>query len=70
VRVCGPAKCVTAPVWDVGPSDVHDNYRDPTSQRIELADPPRGEPEAQAAYQTGYNNGVNNKRVLPIMASN
>ncbi|MBW1602459.1 hypothetical protein JJV70_10120 [Streptomyces sp. JJ66] len=57
VRVCGPARCETAPVWDVGPWNTRDDYWNPSSQRQEWKDLPRGVPEAQAAYQDGYNGG-------------
>ncbi|WP_194919221.1 Ig-like domain-containing protein, partial [Catenulispora rubra] len=56
VQVCA-VKCVTAPVWDTGPWDIHNNYWDPASQRSEFTDLPQGKPEAQAAYQDGYNGG-------------
>jgi hypothetical protein len=49
-------KTVTAPVWDVGPWNTHDNYWDPSSERT-YSDLPQGVPEAQAAYEDGYNNG-------------
>ena len=55
VQVCGPARCETAPVWDVGPWNTHDNYWD--ASRAEFTNLPQGEPEAQAAYQSGYNGG-------------
>jgi hypothetical protein len=55
VQVCGPTRCETAPVWDVGPWNQHDNYWD--AQRAEFTDLPQGEPEAQAAYLNGYNGG-------------
>jgi hypothetical protein len=55
VQVCGPTRCETAPVWDVGPWNEHDNYWD--AQRAEFTDLPQGEPEAQAAYLNGYNGG-------------
>ncbi|WP_194926574.1 hypothetical protein [Catenulispora pinisilvae] len=53
VQVCGPVRCETAPVWDVGPWNIHDNYWD--NPRAEFTDLPQGEPEAQAAYDNGYN---------------
>ena len=56
VQVCGPSACVTAPVWDVGPWNERDNYWD--ANRAEFTDLPQGEPEAQAAYQNGYNGGL------------
>ena len=55
VQVCGPARCETAPVWDVGPWNTRDNYWD--ANRNEFTDLPQGLPEAQAAYQSGYNGG-------------
>jgi hypothetical protein len=58
VKVCGPVGCETAPVWDVGPWNIKDNYWDPSSSRQEFSDLPQGTPEAQAAYEDGYNGGV------------
>jgi hypothetical protein len=43
------------PVWDVGPWNTTDNYWH--SPRAHWTDLPRGKPEAQAAYQDGYNGG-------------
>ncbi|MFJ4602634.1 hypothetical protein [Streptomyces griseoluteus] len=57
VQVCGPARCETAPVWDVGPWNTHDDYWNPSTQREQWRDLARGVPEAQAAYQNGYNGG-------------
>ncbi|MEU0368962.1 hypothetical protein ABZ070_01640 [Streptomyces sp. NPDC006283] len=57
VRVCGPARCETAPVWDVGPWNTHDDHWNPPSVRETFKDLPRGRPEAQAAYEDGYNGG-------------
>lgn len=45
----------TAPVWDVGPLNIKDDYWDPVTMREMWADLPFGLPEAQAAFQTGYN---------------
>ena len=55
VQVCGPSRCETAPVWDIGPWNTHDDYWD--ANRAEFTDLPQGKPEAQAAYQNGYNGG-------------
>lgn len=55
VQVCGPSTCETAPVWDIGPWNTRDDYWD--ASRAEFTDLPQGEPEAQAAYQSGYNGG-------------
>ncbi len=50
-------KSITAPVWDVGPWNTKDDYWDPSSSREMWADLSQGLPEAQAAYENGYNNG-------------
>nr|BAM14077.1 hypothetical protein [Streptomyces lavendulae] len=57
VRVCNGTRCETAPVWDVGPWNTGDDYWSPPSVRQMWNDPPQGRPEAQAAYQNGYNGG-------------
>jgi hypothetical protein len=45
-----------APVWDVGPWNIYDNYWDPFRELF--GDLPRWLPEAQAAYFNGYNGGL------------
>ncbi|WP_405609912.1 hypothetical protein [Streptomyces sp. NBC_01508] len=57
VQVCGPARCETAPVWDVGPWNTKDDYWNPSATRETFKDLAQGMPEAQAAYETGYNGG-------------
>jgi hypothetical protein len=59
VRACSPAtgRCEYAPVWDVGPWNTKDDYWNPSATREMWKDLPRGRPEAQAAYQNGYNGG-------------
>ncbi|MFJ6670944.1 hypothetical protein ACIQMJ_07525 [Actinosynnema sp. NPDC091369] len=58
VRVCaGNGRCEWAPVWDVGPWNTKDDYWNPSSTREMWKDLPQGKPEAQAAYQDGYNGG-------------
>ncbi|MFL6077568.1 MAG: peptidoglycan-binding protein [Mycobacteriales bacterium] len=59
VRVCNPnnGRCETAPVWDIGPWNTKDDYWNPSSVRQMWKDLPQGRPEAQAAYQNGYNGG-------------
>ncbi|MEV1157550.1 hypothetical protein AB0J27_19350 [Micromonospora chokoriensis] len=59
VRVCttNGARCEYAPVWDVGPWNTRDDYWNPSSVRENWKDLPQGRPEAQAAYQSGYNGG-------------
>ncbi|WP_217167951.1 hypothetical protein [Streptomyces sp. AC512_CC834] len=57
VQVCGPVRCETAPVWDVGPWNTHDDHWNPSDRREQWKDLPQGLPEAQAAYEDGYNGG-------------
>ncbi|MEO3774446.1 hypothetical protein [Micromonospora sp. B9E7] len=59
VRVCttNGARCEYAPVWDVGPWNTRDDYWNPSSVRENWKNLPQGRPEAQAAYQSGYNGG-------------
>jgi hypothetical protein len=60
VRVCYSVtgKCTTTSVWDVGPWNTKDDYWNPSSVREMWKDLPQGKPEAQAAYQDGYNGGL------------
>ncbi|MGA6163431.1 hypothetical protein [Amycolatopsis magusensis] len=57
VKVCTAdhGRCEWAPVWDVGPWNTKDDYWSP--DRASWGDLPRGLPQAQAAYQRGYNGG-------------
>ncbi|SFJ23784.1 hypothetical protein SAMN05421835_1042 [Amycolatopsis sacchari] len=57
VRVCKTdnSRCEYAPVWDKGPWNTQDDYWN--ADRQMWTDLPQGEPEAQAAYQDGYNGG-------------
>jgi hypothetical protein len=57
VRLYYPAtgRSVTEKVYDVGPWNTHDNYWH--TPRAIFQDLNLGMPEAQAAYQTGYNGG-------------
>jgi hypothetical protein len=60
VKVCtttGTIRCAFEPVWDVGPWNTKDDYWNPSSIREMWKDLPQGRPEAQAAYQNGYNGG-------------
>ncbi|WP_079176332.1 hypothetical protein [Actinacidiphila rubida] len=57
VRVCHGSACETAPIWDVGPWNTTDDYWNPAGVRESWGDLAQGTPEAQAAYQTGYNGG-------------
>jgi hypothetical protein len=57
VTVCNGSRCETAPIWDVGPWNTTDDYWNPAGVRESWGDLPQGTPEAQAAYQSGYNGG-------------
>jgi hypothetical protein len=59
VKVCttSGSRCAFEPVWDVGPWNTKDDYWNPSSTRQMWTDLPQGRPEAQAAYQNGYNGG-------------
>lgn len=60
VQVSYKGKTITAPVWDIGPWNINDNYWDPPAKRTwpGLA---QGVPEATAANLTNYNNGLDGK---------
>jgi hypothetical protein len=60
VKVCYPktGKCTTTSVWDVGPWNTKDDYWNPSSVREMWKSLPQGKPEAQAAYQDGFNGGL------------
>jgi hypothetical protein len=57
VRVCSVTngRCAYEPVWDVGPWNTNDAYW--AAKRTSWSSLPTGKPEAQAAYQDGYNGG-------------
>lgn len=56
VRVCAAnGRCAFAPVWDVGPWNVKDDYWN--AERQQFPDLPHGRPEAAAAFHDGYNGG-------------
>ncbi|MEV2240553.1 hypothetical protein [Micromonospora sp. NPDC049891] len=59
VRVCTVtgSRCEYAPVWDVGPWNTRDDYWNLSAVRENWKDLPQGRPQAQAAYQNGYNGG-------------
>ncbi|MFI9489031.1 hypothetical protein ACIG47_21775 [Promicromonospora sp. NPDC052451] len=60
VRVCAAStgRCAYAPVWDVGPWNTTDDYWNPASTRQSWTDLPQGRPQSQAAYEDGYNGGL------------
>lgn len=56
VKVCARSGyCAWAPVWDVGPWNVDDDYW--SSERQNFDDLPQGVPQAQSAFRDGYNGG-------------
>lgn len=55
VKVCTTTRCVFLPVWDVGPWNTKDDYWN--ADRQMWTDLPQGKPQAQAAFQDGYNDG-------------
>jgi hypothetical protein len=58
VKVCADnGRCEWAPVWDVGPWNITDDYWNPSDVRQSWTDLPRGRPQAQAAYDDGYHDG-------------
>ncbi|MEH1101657.1 hypothetical protein [Micromonospora sp. CPCC 205561] len=59
LRVCTTtgSRCEYAPVWDVGPWNTRDDYWNLSGVRENWKDLPQGRPQAQAAYQSGYNGG-------------
>ncbi len=61
VLVSYKGRTSVAPVWDVGPWNIKDNYWDPAAQRQTGKDLPRGWPAAQAQMFDKYNNGISDK---------
>ena len=56
VRICAPnGRCAFAPVWDVGPWNIKDDYWN--AGREQWRDLPQGTPQAQVAFRKGYNGG-------------
>jgi hypothetical protein len=59
VKVCASTgRCEWAPVWDVGPWNTTDDYWNPFDVRESWSDLPQGHPQAQAAYDDDYHEGV------------
>jgi hypothetical protein len=59
VKVCaGNGRCEWAPVWDVGPWNTTDDYWNPSDTRQSWPDLPQGRPQAQAAYEDRYHDGL------------
>ncbi|MGH3853715.1 MAG: hypothetical protein ACRDR6_09470 [Pseudonocardiaceae bacterium] len=67
VKICASSgRCEWAPVWDVGPWNTTDDYWNPPEARQSWPDLPQGQPQAQAAYEDAYHDGVDqfNREVL------
>lgn len=67
VKICASnGRCEWAPVWDVGPWNTTDDYWNPPEARQSWPDLPQGQPQAQAAYEDAYHDGVDqfNREVL------
>ncbi|MGW4487511.1 hypothetical protein ACWEOE_27145 [Amycolatopsis sp. NPDC004368] len=62
-KVCrtGGTRCEFAPVWEVGPWNTHDDYWNPAEERATFPTLPQGTPEAQAAFQDGFNGGKDSR---------
>lgn len=60
VKIEYKGRSVVAPVWDVGPWNINDNYWDPAEKRT-WQGIPQGVPQAAAAFYNGYNGGLDGK---------
>jgi hypothetical protein len=58
VRVCTQDRCAFAPVWDVGPWNTRDDYWNLPDVREEWSQLPQGLPQAQAAFEQDFNDGL------------
>lgn len=61
VLVTYKGRRAVAPVWDVGPWNIRDNYWDPPELRETGKGLPRGWPAANAQFFDGYNGGISDK---------
>ncbi len=61
VLVSYKGRQAVAPVWDVGPWNIKDNYWDPPAARVTGNGLPRGWPAAQAQFFDKYNGGISDK---------
>lgn len=58
VQVCADnGRCAWEPVWDIGPWNTTDDYWNPPAVRQSARNLTQGLPQAQAAFQDGYNGG-------------
>jgi len=57
VQVCNATRCAWAPVWDVGPWNIRDDYWNSQQVRENWGVLAQGLPMAQAAYQGNFNVG-------------
>ncbi|MGH3769564.1 MAG: hypothetical protein ACRDTX_31200, partial [Pseudonocardiaceae bacterium] len=59
VKICAAnGRCEWAPVWDVGPWNTTDDYWNVSDARQSWPDLPQGRPQAQAAYEDHYHDGL------------
>ena len=59
VKVCADnGRCEWAPVWDVGPWNTTDDYWNPSGVRQSWPELEQGQPQAQAAHDEGYHDGL------------
>lgn len=61
VRVTYRGNTTVVPVWDIGPWNTHDDYWNPTIIRETFKDLPRGTPEAEVAFYSKYNGGLDER---------
>lgn len=61
VRLTYAGRVAIVPVWDVGPWNTHDDYWNPPEVRETFNDLPRGMPESEAAFTTGYHGGTDER---------
>lgn len=61
VMVSYKGRRAIAPVWDVGPWNIKDNFWDPADQRVTGKGLPRGWPAASAQYFDKFNGGISDK---------
>jgi hypothetical protein len=58
VRITSNSGSSVAPVWEIGPWNTQDDYWSASGNRQTWNDLPQGLSEAQAAFESGYNGGL------------
>lgn len=73
VQVCGPARCETAPVWDVGPWNTHDDHWNPrrcaSSGRTSRRGCPRRKPRTRTATTADATSSAGRSPTRPASTS-